>query len=232
LHNQTNKQATVMPHNLYLHSAVIQTRAYPRDPRGRRAAIVYGTIDSTLSLAFALLVNAAIVVLAAAAFFYAASPHREEVDITDAYRLLAPSLGTKAASIVFAIALLASGQNATVTGTLAGQVVLEGFLGLTKVKPWLRRALTRGAAIIPAAVVAATMGDAAVGRLLIISQVVLSLQLSFAVAPLVHFTTSKRYVGRHASGWVASVAAWVVALVIAGLNAYLVVCFAMGEASP
>ncbi|KAI8462637.1 MAG: natural resistance associated macrophage protein [Monoraphidium minutum] len=216
--------ATVMPHNLYLHSAVIQTRAYERTPCGRRRAILYGTLDSTLALCFAFLVNAAILILAAAAFYYSDHPHREEVDITDAYNLLAPSLGAKAASIVFAVALLASGQNSTITGTLAGQVVLEGFLQL-EMRPWLRRLLTRGAAIVPAAAVAAALGDAAVGRLLIISQVVLSLQLSFAVFPLVHFTTSARFVGRHAAGRVAGAAAWALAVAIAGLNIYLLVQF-------
>jgi manganese transport protein len=127
---------------------------------------------------------------------------------------------------VFAVALLASGQNSTITGTLAGQVVLEGFLNL-EMRPWLRRLLTRAAAIVPAAAVAASLGDAAVGRLLIISQVVLSLQLSFAVFPLVHFTTSRKYVGRYASGWVGGAAAWLTALVIAGLNVYLLVRFGM-----
>jgi NRAMP (natural resistance-associated macrophage protein)-like metal ion transporter len=151
------------------------------------------------------------------------------VDITDAYNLLAPSLGTKAASIVFAVALLASGQNSTITATLAGQVVLEGFLEL-RMRPWLRRLLTRGAAIVPAAAVAAAMGDAAVGKLLIISQVVLSLQLSFAVLPLVHFTTNRKYVGRYASGWPATVAAWLVAGAIAGLNVYMLIRFAMDGA--
>lgn len=220
--------ATVMPHNLYLHSAVIQTRAYERNHSGRRRAIIFGTLDSTLSLMFAFLVNAAILILAAAAFYYSANPRREEVDINDAYNLLSGSLGQKAASIVFAVALLASGQNSTITGTLAGQVVLEGFLEL-KMRPWLRRLLTRGAAIVPAAIVAAAMGDAAVGKLLIISQVVLSLQLSFAVFPLVHFTTSSKYVGRYASGWCATVGAWLLALLIAGLNVYLLVRFGMAS---
>jgi len=216
-----------MPHNLYLHSAVIQTRAYERSPPGRKSAILYGTIDSTFSLIFAFLINAAILILAGAAFYYGATPHRGEVDINDAFNLLAPSLGAKAASIVFAVALLASGQNSTITATLAGQVVLEGFLEL-KMRPWLRRLITRGLAIIPAAIVAATMGESAVGRLLIISQVVLSLQLSFAVIPLVHFTTSRKFVGKYASGWVGTVVAWVVALVIMGLNGYMLVRFAMG----
>lgn len=147
------------------------------------------------------------------------------MDITDAYNLLAPSLGAKAASIVFAVALLASGQNSTITGTLAGQIVLEGFLEL-KMRPWLRRLLTRAAAIVPAAAVAAALGDAAVGKLLIISQVVLSLQLSFAVFPLVHFTTSAKYVGALAAGRPAAAAAWALAVAIAGLNGYLLVRFA------
>lgn len=218
-----------MPHNLYLHSALIQTRAYDRAPAGRRRAVLWGTVDSTLSLAFAFLVNSAILILAAAAFYYPAGSSRRgaDVDINDAYNLLAPSLGAKAASIVFAVALLASGQNSTVTGTLAGQVVLEGFLDL-QMRPWLRRLLTRAAAIVPAAVVAAALGEAAVGRLLIISQVVLSLQLPFAVFPLVHFATSKRFVGaRHAGGWATAIVAWLLAIVIAGLNVYLLVRFAL-----
>jgi manganese transport protein len=155
-------------------------------------------------------------------------PTRDDVDITDAYNLLAPTLGAKAASIVFAVALLASGQNSTITGTLAGQIVLEGFLEIN-IRPWLRRLLTRGAAIVPAAVVAASMGDAAVGKLLILSQVVLSLQLSFAVFPLVHFTTSKKFTGKYASGWAGTIIAWTLAVAIAGLNGYLLIRFAMGE---
>jgi Mn2+/Fe2+ NRAMP family transporter len=149
-------------------------------------------------------------------------PGREEVDITDAYNLLAPSLGAKAASIIFAIALLASGQNSTITGTLAGQIVLEGFLDL-KMRPWLRRLLTRAVAIVPAAVVAAVLGEAAVGKLLIFSQVILSLQLPFAMLPLLHFTSSKRFVGPHASGWFASGLAWFVGLAITALNVFLLV---------
>lgn len=147
---------------------------------------------------------------------------REEVDIQAAYTLLSPSLGAKAASIVFALALLASGQNSTITGTLAGQVVMEGFLQI-KMRPVLRRLMTRAVAVVPAVVVAAVAGDKAVGRLLVISQVVLSMQLPFAVFPLVQFTSLKRYAGRHASGWVTSCIAGAVALLIAGLNGYLLV---------
>lgn len=215
--------ATVMPHNLYLHSGVIQTRAYPRTTEGRRYAICYGTIDSTISLAFAFLINASILILAAAAFHFAKTPQEGDVaDIQVAYRLLEPALGAKAASILFAVALLASGQSSTVTATLAGQIVMEGFLQM-KVKPWVRRLITRGIAIVPAIVVSALLGDAAVGRLLLLSQVILSLQLSFAVVPLVHFTSSKAHMGPFASGKFGTVAAVLLAAFIAGLNVYLLV---------
>jgi len=214
--------ATVMPHNLYLHSAIIQTRDYPRTAPGRRLAIRYGTIDSCFSLMFAFLINAALLILAGATFYYGVNPRREGVDINDAWELLAPSLGTKAASIMFALALLASGQNSVITGTLAGQVVMEGFLDL-KMKAWLRRLLTRATALLPAVIVAAVMGDAAVGQLLVISQVILSMQLSFAVFPLVQFTSSKAYVGKHANHIVVSALSGLVALFIAGLNVYLLI---------
>eukprot|EP00879_Flechtneria_rotunda_P015558 GHRR01016271.1.p1 GENE.GHRR01016271.1~~GHRR01016271.1.p1 ORF type:complete len:264 (+),score=85.65 GHRR01016271.1:371-1162(+) len=213
--------ATVMPHNLYLHSAVIQTRDYSRDHPGRRSAIRYGTLDSTISLLFAFFINAAILILAAAAFYFSSTPHRD-VDIQDAYKLLSPILGNKGASTVFALALLASGQNSTITGTLAGQVVMEGFINM-KMKPVWRRLLTRSLAVIPAVIVAAAMGDEAVGKLLVISQVVLSMQLSFAVFPLVQFTSQKKYVGRYANSIFTSVVAVVVALLIAGLNIFLLV---------
>ncbi|WIA15564.1 hypothetical protein OEZ86_004166 [Tetradesmus obliquus] len=214
--------ATVMPHNLYLHSAVIQTRAYDRSPQGRSAAIRYGTLDSSFSLLFAFLINASILILSGAAFYYGTPQHREGVDISDAYKLLSPSLGARGASIIFALALLASGQNSTVTGTLAGQVVMEGFLQM-KMKPVMRRLLTRALAVIPAVIVAAVMGDKAVGQLLVISQVVLSMQLSFAVLPLVHFTSSAKFTGRYANSLATSIAAVLTALLIAGLNGYLLV---------
>eukprot|EP00882_Tetradesmus_deserticola_P002051 GHRQ01002198.1.p2 GENE.GHRQ01002198.1~~GHRQ01002198.1.p2 ORF type:complete len:501 (+),score=240.95 GHRQ01002198.1:197-1699(+) len=214
--------ATVMPHNLYLHSAVIQTRAYARSPNGRASAIRYGTLDSSFSLVFAFMINASILILSGAAFYYGTAPHREGVDIQDAYKLLSPTLGARAASIVFALALLASGQNSTITGTLAGQVVMEGFLQI-KMRPVLRRLLTRGLAVIPAVIVAAVMGDKAVGQLLVISQVVLSMQLSFAVFPLVHFTSMRKFTGRYANSVAVSVVAVLVAVLIAGLNIYLLI---------
>jgi manganese transport protein len=218
--------ATVMPHNLYLHSAVIQTRAWTRCPQGRRAAIKYGTLDSSLSLLFAFLINASILILAGAAFYYGGDPHRHSVDIQDAYKLLSPTLGAKAASVIFALALLASGQNSTITGTLAGQVVMEGFLDL-KMRPVFRRLLTRAVAVVPALIVAAVMGDKAVGQLLVISQVILSMQLPFAVFPLVQFTSRQKFTGRYANGWVSSVFAVVAALLIAGLNVYLLISIMM-----
>lgn len=215
--------ATVMPHNLYLHSAIIQTRAWTRCPQGRKAAIKYGTLDSSFSLLFAFLINASILILAGAAFYYGTSgEHRRSVDIQDAYKLLSPTLGAKAASVIFALALLASGQNSTITGTLAGQVVMEGFLDL-KMKPVLRRIVTRAVAVVPALVVAAAMGDKAVGQLLVISQVVLSMQLPFAVFPLVQFTSAKKYTGRYANGYVTSACAVLAAMLIAGLNVYLLI---------
>ncbi|KAK9915930.1 hypothetical protein WJX75_006124 [Coccomyxa subellipsoidea] len=213
--------ATVMPHNLYLHSSIIQTRAYPRTLLGKKMAILYGTWDSTLSLLVAFFINAAILILAAAAFYYG-KEKREIAYISDAYRLLEPAVGNLAAKILFGVALLASGQNSTITGTLAGQVVMEGFLRI-RLKPWVRRMVTRLIAIIPAAVVAGVMGDAGAGKLLVLSQVILSLTLSAAVIPLVHFTCSKSKLGTFVNGWVATICACLLAAVIAGLNAYLIV---------
>jgi manganese transport protein len=211
--------ATVMPHNLYLHSSIVQTRAFPRTDEGRASAIRYATVDSTLSLVFAVFVNAAILVLSAAAFYN--TGHHEVADISDAYQLLTPILGTTLASLVFAVALLASGQSSTLTGTLAGQIVMEGFLQI-RLRPWVVRLLTRMLAVIPAACVAALYGDRGIGQLLIFSQVVLSVQLSFAVVPLVAFTGSRKLMGRFANpGWLAA-ASWLVALVIFALNFYLV----------
>ncbi|GIL44555.1 hypothetical protein Vafri_2087 [Volvox africanus] len=214
--------ATVMPHNLYLHSSVIQTRAYPRTSRGRRLAIRLGAVDSTLSLFIAFIVNSAILVVAGAAFHYGNPPRTDIADIADAYELLSHSLGAKAASVLFGIALLASGQNSTITGTLSGQIVMEGFLSI-KLRPWLRRLITRGTAIVPAAVVAAVMGREGVAKLLVLSQVVLSLTLPFAIFPLVHFTSSKRFIGKHANRWYVSVGAWLLFLFITGLNFNLIV---------
>ncbi len=209
--------ATVMPHNLYLHSSIVQTRAYERDDAGRAEAIHFATWDSNLALGFAVFINAAILILSAAAF------HRRGMhavaEIQDAYHLLTPTLGASLASGLFAVALLASGQNSTLTGTLAGQIVMEGFLHL-RLRPWLRRLVTRGLAVVPAAVAAAWGGESATGKLIIFSQVVLSVQLSFAVVPLVMFTNDRRLMGRFVNaGWM-RVAAWTVAVLIAALNVY------------
>ena len=210
--------ATVMPHNLYLHSSIVQTRDFPRNDAGRQSAIKFSTIDSTVSLFLAFFINAAILILSAAAFHQ--SGYQQVADITDAHRLLDPVLGVKFAGIFFAVALLASGQNSTLTGTLAGQIVMEGFLNL-RLKPWLRRLITRLVAIVPALIVAILYGERGTSELLILSQVILSLQLSFAVVPLVQFTSDKLKMGRFANpGWV-RVLSWVVAVLIIGLNAYL-----------
>ncbi len=187
--------ATVMPHNLYLHSSIIQTRNYPRNDEGKKMAIKFGAIDSTVSLLFAFFINAAILIVAAASFHRG---HQDVADITVAYKLLAPVLGAGLASTVFAIALLASGQNSTLTGTLAGQIVMEGFLHI-RLKPWLRRLITRLIAIIPAFIVTEVSGEKGVASLLVLSQVILSMQLSFAVIPLIVFTNDKRKMGRFAN---------------------------------
>ena len=210
--------ATVMPHNLYLHSSIVQTRKYRDDVESKREAIRFATIDSSVALMFALFINAAILVMAAAAFH--GSGHEAVADIGDAYQLLSPLLGTKMASILFAVALLCSGQNATLTGTLAGQIVMEGFINI-RLRPWLRRLITRLIAIVPAIIVVALYGERGTGQLLILSQVILSLQLSFAVIPLVMFTNDADKMGPFASPWWVKAVAWPVAIVIAALNAYL-----------
>lgn len=211
--------ATVMPHNLYLHSSIVQTRLYGDSFEAKNEAIRYATIDSTVALMSALFINAAILVMAAAVF----NPdpqYREVADIGDAYLLLDPLLGVTAASTLFAVALLFSGQNATLTGTLAGQIVMEGFLNL-RLRPWLRRMITRLIAIVPAIIVIAIRGEEGSGPLLVLSQVILSLQLPFAIFPLVQFTSSKTLMGPFAiSFWVKAVA-WPVCLIIASLNVYL-----------
>jgi len=210
--------ATVMPHNLYLHSSIVQTRKYLDTREGKREAIRFASIDSVVALMSALFINAAILVMAAATFH--GSGHQDVADIADAYQLLSPLLGTTAASVLFAVALLCSGQNATLTGTLAGQIVMEGFINL-RLRPWLRRLITRLIAIIPAILVVVLYGDRGTGPLLILSQVVLSLQLPFAVFPLVMFTSDPAKMGEFANpGWVKALA-WVVAFVIAGLNTWL-----------
>ena len=209
--------ATVMPHNLYLHSSIVQTRRYMDNVESRAEAIRFATIDSSVALMSALFINAAILIMAAAVFH--GSGHEGVADIADAHQLLSPLLGTKAASILFAVALLCSGQNATLTGTLAGQIVMEGFVNI-RLRPWLRRLVTRLIAIVPAVIVIGLYGERGSGQLLILSQVILSLQLSFAVIPLVMFTSDRAKMGTFASpGWVKALA-WPVAIVIAGLNVY------------
>ncbi len=215
--------ATVMPHNLYLHSSVVQTRAF--EPGDKRGAIHFATIDTVVALGFALLINAAILILAAATFHVAG--RTDVAEIEDAHRLLSPMLGASAASVVFALALLASGQNSTITGTLAGQIVMEGFLDI-KLPVWLRRIVTRAIAIVPAALVIALVGEGATTNLLVLSQVVLSLQLPFAVIPLVAFTADRKLMGEFASPLALRVVAWVVAAAIVGLNVKLLVGIAAG----
>ncbi len=210
--------ATVMPHNLYLHSSIVQTRAYPRTEAGKSMAIRYATADSTISLLLAFFINAAILILAGATFH--TSGHQDVAGIEDAYKLLTPVLGASLASTLFAVALLASGQNSTLTGTVAGQIVMEGFLNI-RLRPWLRRLITRLIAIVPAVIVASLYGEQGVNELLILSQVILSLQLSFAVIPLVWFTSSTLKMGRFVNRpWLVGVA-WTVTTVIALLNVYL-----------
>jgi manganese transport protein len=210
--------ATVMPHNLYLHSAVVQTRNYDRSQAGKREAIKFATLDSTVALMGALFINGAILVVAAAVFHRAGKT--EVAEIQDAYKLLSPMLGVGLASTVFAVALLASGQNSTMTGTLAGQIVMEGFLNV-RMRPWLRRLITRGIAIIPAVIASALYGESGTARLLIWSQVILSLQLPFAIFPLVAFTGSRRKMGEFSNpAWV-KILAWSGAALILVLNVKL-----------
>ena len=218
--------ATVMPHNLYLHSSIVQSRNYKRTPDGKREAIWMANIDSALALTVALFVNAAIVVVAAAVFYR--SGHFEVAAIQDAYKLLSPLVGVAGASTIFAIALLASGQNSSITGTLAGQIVMEGFIHL-KVSPWLRRMITRSLAIIPTIIVVAITGERGTEKLLLLSQVILSLQLSFAVVPLVMFTGSRKKMGEFVNGpWLQGLA-WFTAALIAGLNAWFLVLMFKGN---
>jgi manganese transport protein len=209
--------ATVMPHNLYLHSSIVQTRQYEETLEGKREAVHFAFIDSTIALTIALFINAAILIIAAATFH--TSGHTEVAEIQDAFKLLTPLLGG-GASVVFALALLASGQNSTITGTLAGQIVMEGFLNI-RLRPWLRRLITRGIAIVPAAVVAMMYGERGTAKLLILSQVILSMQLSFAVFPLVAFTSDKLKMGELVNPIWLKALAYAVALVIAGLNIWL-----------
>lgn len=210
--------ATVMPHNLYLHSSIVQTRNYKRDTAGKKMAIKFATIDSSVSLFLAFFVNAAILIVAASTFHN--TGYQDVADIFDAHKLLDPLLGTSLASIFFAIALLASGQNSTLTGTLAGQIVMEGFLNI-KLKPWLRRLITRLIAIVPALIVAILYGEKGTMDLLVLSQVILSMQLSFAVIPLVMFTNSKAKMGEFANTTFLKVIVWFVTAIILVLNLYL-----------
>ncbi len=213
--------ATVMPNNLYLHSSIVQTRRYEETSEGKKEAVRFAFIDSTLALSFALFINAAILIVAAATFH--TSGHTGVAEIQDAYKLLTPLLGA-GASTMFALALLASGQNSTLTGTLAGQIVMEGFLNI-RLRPWVRRLITRGIAIVPAAVVAVMYGESGTAKLLVLSQVILSMQLPFAVFPLVAFTSDKVKMGEFTNPiWLKSLA-YLVAVVIAVLNVWLLVQF-------
>jgi manganese transport protein len=209
--------ATVMPHNLYLHSSIVQTRKYEETAAGKREAFKFAFLDSTIALSFALFINAAILIVAAATFNR--SGRTEIAEIQDAYQLLTPLLGA-GASTMFALALLASGLNSTLTGTLAGQIVMEGFLNI-RLRPWLRRLITRGIAIVPAAITAIMYGESGTAKLLILSQVILSLQLSFAVFPLVWFTSDRVKMGEFVNPLWVKILAYTVAFVIATLNAWL-----------
>lgn len=207
--------ATVMPHNLYLHSAVVQTRAYEETEQGKKEALKFSAIDSTLALSFAFYINAAILVVSAATFYTRGL--NEVSEISQAYQLLSPLLGAGTASVLFALALLASGQNSTVTGTLAGQIVMEGFINF-KLSPWLRRLVTRLIAIVPAAIAILVYGTGSLTKLLVFSQVVLSLQLPFAVFPLVYFTSNKKYLGNFVNRPFVKFLAWAIAAIIVILN--------------
>lgn len=210
--------ATVMPHNLYLHSSIVQTRAWQDTPEKKREAIKFGTIDSTIALSLALFINSAILILAASVFHF--SGKQDVAEIQDAYKLLSPMLGVAPASAIFAIALLASGQNSTLTATMAGQIVMEGFLHI-RLKPWLRRLLTRLVAIVPALLTIVWFGEGSTTSLLILSQVILSLQLSFAVIPLIMFTSDRKLMGEFVNPTWLKVLACAVATIIVGLNGWL-----------
>lgn len=210
--------ATVMPHNLYLHSSIVQTRDYPRTAEGKKEALKFASLDSSLSLMLAFFINAAILIISAATFH--TSGNKDVADINDAYMLLSPLLGTTLASIFFGIALLASGQNSTLTGTLAGQIVMEGFLNI-RLKPWVRRLITRLIAIIPALIISILYGEKGTAELLVFSQVILSMQLSFAVLPLVMFTCSKAKMGDFVNKPWLRILAWMISGIIIALNLYL-----------
>jgi manganese transport protein len=221
--------ATVMPHNLYLHSSIVQTRNWEDTPEKKWEAIKFGTIDSTIALSLALFINSAILILAAAVFHF--SGKQDVAEIQDAYKLLSPMLGVAPASAIFAIALLASGQNSTLTATMAGQIVMEGFLHL-RVKPWLRRLLTRLVAIVPALLTIIFFGEGSTTSMLILSQVILSLQLSFAVIPLIMFTSDRKLMGEFVNPTWLKVLACTVATIIVGLNGWLLIQTFSGWLNP
>jgi manganese transport protein len=227
--------ATVMPHNLYLHSALVQTRKLERDGKSIRRALRFNTIDSTVALTIAFFINAAIMVLAAMVFFEPLHTPKAIADgyamvsgtkisaesdwIRDAYLTLSPLLGTAVASTLFAVALLASGQSSTITGTLAGQVVMEGFMQW-RLAPWIRRLVTRMLAILPAIIIVGVRGEGSVNDLLVLSQVVLALQLPFAMFPLLHFTSSRKRMGAWKNGWILLIAGWGSAVLITVMDLY------------
>jgi len=212
--------ATIMPHNLYLHSSIVQTRVTPADEPGKRSALRLATVDTVASLAVALFINAAILILAASAFHRAGVT--DVAGIEEAHRLLEPLTGAAVAGLLFGIALLASGQSSTFTGTIAGQVILEGFLNL-KIPCWQRRLITRGLAIVPALIGVLTLGEGSVGKLLVLTQVVLSAQLPFAIFPLLRFTDDKALMGVFANGLLTKTVAWSLFVIISSANAWLVV---------
>jgi manganese transport protein len=211
--------ATVMPHNLYLHSALVQTRKFGKDDKSLKQAIKFNFIDSVIALNLAFFVNAAILILAAATFYKTGNFHIAEIE--DAYKFLEPILGTKLAPILFAVALIAAGQSSTLTGTLAGQIVMEGYLNI-RISPWLRRLITRLLAIIPAILVIVILGNDYIGDLLIFSQVILSLQLGFAIIPLIHFVSNKKYMGKFVISLPTKILSWLVVSIIVSLNIKLV----------
>jgi manganese transport protein len=207
--------ATVMPHNLYLHSSIVQTRLHDQSTEGKREALQYTTIDTTIALSLAFFVNAAILIVAASVFYV--NGYQSVDDIEQAYKLLTPLLHAPLASTLFALALLASGQNSTLTGTLAGQIVMEGFLNI-QITPWLRRLITRSLAIVPAIICIYVYGDTSISGLMLASQVVLSFQLGFAVVPLIMFTSDRNKMGALTNPrWITRLA-WISALLIVGLN--------------
>ena len=211
--------ATVMPHNLYLHSSLVQTRKFDRSKQGIKQALKYNFIDSAIALNLAFFVNAAILILAAATFHKAGMFNVAEIQ--DAHQLLAPMLGTKWASILFAVALIAAGQSSTITGTLAGQIIMEGYLNL-RIQPWVRRIITRLIAIVPAVIVISVFGESVTGKMLILSQVILSLQLGFAIIPLIHFVSNKEKMKGFHIGKITQIFAWIIATIIVSLNGKLV----------